>query len=123
MFIKAITLMFAMATLSGSGHFFSSHGVLSLIGKSHDQSTWNLTGVQYNKLLSVEVTGTDKGGDLDCYILIKRPGQQAYSILSKQEDAGNQCSLNVVPHSSDQLRLWVINNGSKDTHYQMVVKQ
>jgi hypothetical protein len=68
--------------------------------------------------LTVQVVGDNKGGDVDCYLIIKG------HIIAKEESDADRCALGMIRASNDpDIIVWIINDGNKPDTYSIKISQ
>ena len=68
--------------------------------------------------LTVQVDGDNKGGDVDCYLIIKG------HIIAKEESNVDKCALGMIRAYNDpDILVWIINDGDKPDTFTIKISQ
>lgn len=119
MYIKMMALVLVAGGLGTdpTTKLYSNTGTLA----ADKQVIIPLAVIRHDRLLTVDVAGSGKDGDLDCYLLVK--GQTDWHVLLLDESNWNGCYMSAYIHTDDPIKLWVINHGEATTKYTVVVDQ
>jgi hypothetical protein len=123
--LRAVVVSVAMMLVAGNVKADDNTHLLQKSGdlKPNGQVIFSLPQLKRGELLSTYVEGTNKDGDLDCYILIKGPSDKAWHILALDESNKNSCSIRIYPQTDFPVKLWILNNGTKIDSFSVVVDQ
>jgi hypothetical protein len=115
--IMALVLVVGAVGADPSTKLYSNTGTLA----PDKQTITPLAITSHDRLLTVDVAGSGKGGDLDCYLLVK--GEKDWHVLLLDESAWNGCYLSAYIHTDDPIKLWVVNHGTAATTFAITVQQ
>lgn len=116
--IMALAIVVGAVITDPTTKLYSNTGTLA---PDKQEISAPFTHIQHDRLLTVNVVGSGKGGDLDCYLLVQ--GEKDWHILLLDESNWNGCYMSAYIHTDDPIKLWVINHGTASTTFNIMVQQ